>query len=69
MYKRTDAAGLQLCAGFKQTYCQTVNIEIYGRLVRPDHQYQSKILLISTQGDSGKRWRDLREDSAVHKLQ
>ncbi|KJA23235.1 hypothetical protein HYPSUDRAFT_138053 [Hypholoma sublateritium FD-334 SS-4] len=30
MYKRTDAAGLQLCAGFKQTYCQTVNIEFMG---------------------------------------
>ncbi|KAF8955953.1 hypothetical protein BDZ97DRAFT_1764234 [Flammula alnicola] len=30
MYKRTDAAGLQLCAGFKQTYCQSVNIEFMG---------------------------------------
>ncbi|PPQ80444.1 hypothetical protein CVT25_001771 [Psilocybe cyanescens] len=30
MYKRTDAAGIQLCAGFKQTYCQNVTIEFMG---------------------------------------
>jgi hypothetical protein len=30
MYKRTDAEGIKLCAGFKQTYCQTVTIEFMG---------------------------------------
>ncbi|KAJ3502100.1 hypothetical protein NLJ89_g9037 [Agrocybe chaxingu] len=30
MYKRTDEEGLKLCAGFKQTYCQSVNIEFMG---------------------------------------
>ncbi|KAF9485751.1 hypothetical protein BDN70DRAFT_870613 [Pholiota conissans] len=30
MYKRTDQAGIELCAGFKQTYCQSVNIEFMG---------------------------------------
>jgi len=30
MYKRTDAAGLELCAGFKETYCQDVQIEFMG---------------------------------------
>ncbi|KAF8885707.1 hypothetical protein CPB84DRAFT_1850310 [Gymnopilus junonius] len=30
MYQRTDAAGLQLCAGFKQTYCQSVTIDFMG---------------------------------------
>jgi len=30
MYKRTDSAGLKLCAGFKETYCQTVQIEFMG---------------------------------------
>ncbi|EDR03434.1 uncharacterized protein LACBIDRAFT_307300 [Laccaria bicolor S238N-H82] len=29
-YKRTDPAGTELCAGFKQTYCQHVNIEFLG---------------------------------------
>ncbi|KAF9525476.1 hypothetical protein CPB83DRAFT_859308 [Crepidotus variabilis] len=30
MYKRTDSKGLRLCAGFKQTYCQHVDIEFMG---------------------------------------
>ncbi|KAF9560892.1 hypothetical protein CPC08DRAFT_459719 [Agrocybe pediades] len=30
MYKRTDAEGLQLCAGFKETYCQSVTVEFLG---------------------------------------
>ena len=30
MYKRTDAEGLELCAGFKQTYCQSVTIDFMG---------------------------------------
>ncbi|KAH9480717.1 hypothetical protein JR316_0007317 [Psilocybe cubensis] len=30
MYKRTDPEGIQLCAGFKQTYCQDVTIEFMG---------------------------------------
>jgi len=30
MYKRTDADGLKLCAGFKQTYCQNVTVEFIG---------------------------------------
>ena len=30
MYKRTDAEGLKLCAGFKQTYCRHVTIEFMG---------------------------------------
>ncbi|KAF8799361.1 hypothetical protein BYT27DRAFT_7120961 [Phlegmacium glaucopus] len=30
LYKRTDAEGLRLCAGFKQTYCQAVTIEFMG---------------------------------------
>jgi uncharacterized protein (DUF2235 family) len=30
MYQRTDKAGVQLCAGFKQTYCQNVTIEFMG---------------------------------------
>ncbi|KIM40908.1 hypothetical protein M413DRAFT_445679 [Hebeloma cylindrosporum] len=30
MYKRTDAAGLELCAGFKQTYCRSVTINFMG---------------------------------------
>lgn len=30
MYQRTDAAGIQLCAGFKQTYCQNVTIDFMG---------------------------------------
>jgi len=30
MYKRTDKSGIQLCAGFKETYCQSVNVEFMG---------------------------------------
>ena len=30
MYRRTDAEGLKLCAGFKQTYCLPVTIEFMG---------------------------------------
>ncbi|KAF8158001.1 hypothetical protein B0H34DRAFT_674491 [Crassisporium funariophilum] len=30
MYKRVDADGLKLCAGFKQTYCQKVGIDFMG---------------------------------------
>jgi hypothetical protein len=30
MYKRTDAEGLELCAGFKQTYCRAVTIDFMG---------------------------------------
>ena len=30
MYQRTDAEGEQLCAGFKQTYCQSVTIDFMG---------------------------------------
>jgi len=30
MYKRTDAEGLRLCAGFKQTFCRAVDIEFMG---------------------------------------
>ncbi|KIJ94743.1 hypothetical protein K443DRAFT_683528 [Laccaria amethystina LaAM-08-1] len=30
LYKRTDPAGLQLCAGFKQTYCRHVDVEFVG---------------------------------------
>jgi len=30
MYKRTDAEGLKLCAGFKQTYCRPVTVEFMG---------------------------------------
>ena len=30
MYKRTDAQGLNLCAGFKQTYCRPVTVEFMG---------------------------------------
>ena len=30
MYKRTDAEGLELCAGFKQTYCRSVTIDFMG---------------------------------------
>ncbi|EDR12143.1 uncharacterized protein LACBIDRAFT_311208 [Laccaria bicolor S238N-H82] len=30
LYKRTDPAGIQLCAGFKQTYCRNVDVEFVG---------------------------------------
>lgn len=30
LYKREDDEGLQLCAGFKQTYCQDVQVEFVG---------------------------------------
>jgi len=30
MYQRTSKAGIKLCAGFKQTYCQNVTIEFMG---------------------------------------
>ncbi|TFK52162.1 hypothetical protein OE88DRAFT_1711915 [Heliocybe sulcata] len=30
LYARTDAEGMQLCAGFKQTFCQNVRIEFVG---------------------------------------
>lgn len=30
LYKRTDTAGLQLCAGFKQTYCRNITVEFVG---------------------------------------
>ncbi|KAF5377977.1 hypothetical protein D9615_006665 [Tricholomella constricta] len=30
LYKREDKAGLQLCAGFKQTFCQDVKVEFMG---------------------------------------
>lgn len=30
LYKRTDKASIELCAGFKQTYCQTVKVEFMG---------------------------------------
>ncbi|GLB38659.1 putative uncharacterized alpha/beta hydrolase domain (DUF2235) [Lyophyllum shimeji] len=30
LYKREDAAGLALCAGFKQTFCQDVKVEFVG---------------------------------------
>ncbi|KAF9533195.1 hypothetical protein CPB83DRAFT_846025 [Crepidotus variabilis] len=30
MYKRTDEEGLKLCGGFKQTYCQDVEVDFMG---------------------------------------
>lgn len=30
LYKREDSEGLELCVGFKKTYCQEVNIEFIG---------------------------------------
>lgn len=30
LYKRVDKEGIALCAGFKQTFCQSVNIEFVG---------------------------------------
>ncbi|KAG5645997.1 hypothetical protein DXG03_004599 [Asterophora parasitica] len=30
LYKRVDKSGLQLCAGFKQTFCQDVKVEFVG---------------------------------------
>ncbi|KZP18959.1 hypothetical protein FIBSPDRAFT_1045889 [Athelia psychrophila] len=30
LYKRTDKTGIQLSAGFKQTFCQNVNVEFLG---------------------------------------
>lgn len=38
MYKRTDAAGLELCAGFKQTYCRAVTIDFMGVWWVPMHR-------------------------------
>ena len=43
LYKRTDKAGLELAAGFKQTFCAPVPIDFLGvwSVIRYLHQHQS----------------------------